>query len=480
MASRHVIAIDLGAESGRVMRVHFDGNKLEPEEVHRFPNVPVMVHNTLYWDALRLWHEISTGVEAAAPDAAAIGVDTWGVDFALLDKDGRLLSNPIHYRDRSSEGMEEWVCQRVPRREIFERTGIQFMAVNGLWRLAYLAKQTSPVLTSAATFLTIPDLFNFWLSGSLTCEFTHATTQQFFNPRLNDWDRATLSQIGVPMEIFPPVVQPGTRLGNYNGVPVIAPATHDTGSAVVAVPTTTENYAYLSSGTWSLLGLELRAPIINDAVYQANLTNEGGVNGTFRLLKNIAGMWLVQQSRSIWQQQGHKFDYADLAALAEQAEPFRSLIDPDDALFFAPGDMPARIREFCQRSGQPIPESVGQVTRTIYEGLALKYRHALALLERVSRHQVDRLHIIGGGSRNALLCQMAANAIGRPVIAGPTEATALGNAVVQFIALGEFGSLAQARELMSRTMLTQTYTPRETSQWDEVYEGRYQALLAGM
>lgn len=471
----HVIAVDLGAESGRVMRADFDGERLSLSEVNRFSNTAVRARGTLYWDVLRQWRHIAEGI-AGAPGAASVGVDTWGVDFALLDRDGNLLANPVHYRDKRTDGMMDWVFDRMPRREVFARTGIQFMQINGLYQIASLVRDNSPLLDAAATFLTIADLFNYWLSGSKTCEFSHATTQQMFNPARNDWDHELIAACGIPTGIFPPIVQPGDRIGEYNGIPVIVPACHDTGSAVVAVPTTTQNYAYLSSGTWSLLGLEVQTPIINDDSYACNLTNEGGVYGTYRLLKNISGMWLAQQCRAAWAAQGTNYDYAELVKLAESALPFAALIDPDDASFLAPSDMPAAIRAFCGRSGQAAPESVGAVMRAIYESLALKYRYTLDMLINVSGQQVDTLHIIGGGSQNALLCQMTADATGRVVVAGPAEGTAIGNAVVQLIALGELGDLHQAREMLRRTMATVTYEPRDTAAWDAQYE-RFRGVL---
>ncbi|NDJ63353.1 MAG: rhamnulokinase, partial [Chloroflexi bacterium] len=403
MSDRQVIAVDLGAESGRVAKVGFDGSRLHLNEVHRFPNIPVRVEDRLYWDVLRIWHEITTGIDFAGPDVSALGVDSWGVDIALLDRDGRLLANPLHYRDtgRTDESMN-YVFERVPRRMVFERTGIQFMVINGLYELANLARANSPLLDAAGTLLTIVDLFNYWLSGSRTCEFTHLTTVQVYNPRAHDWDRETLGAIGVPLEILPEIVHPGTQIGTYNNIPVITPACHDTGSAVVAVPTTTHDYAYLSSGTWSLLGVEVNEPIINDAAYAANVTNEGGVGGTYRLLKNVMGLWLAQQCRATWQTEGMTYDYAELTRQAVDAEPFRSFVDPDDLLFLPPGDMPGRIREFCQRTNQPIPETVGQVMRTVYESLALKYRYVLDKLIALSGHPVERLHIIGGGTQNLL------------------------------------------------------------------------------
>jgi sugar (pentulose or hexulose) kinase len=350
------------------------------------------------------------------------------------------------------------------------------MALNSLFQLASLACRNSPLLDMAATYLTFPDLFNHWLTGARSCEFTHVTTGQFYNPRTATWDWETLKAIGVPVEIFPPIVPPGTRLGEFNGVPVIAPACHDTACAVVAVPTTTANFAYLSSGTWSLLGLEVTKPIINDATYAANVTNEGGFAGTFRFLKNVVGLWIAQQCRATWREQGTEYSYDQFTAAAIEAEPYRSLIDPDDPLFLSPGNMPERIQEFCRRTDQPVPETVGQTVRAIYESLALKYRYALDTLIELSGRTVDRLHIIGGGARNTLLCQMTADSTGRMVIAGPYEATALGNAIVQLIALGEIADVSQARAILSRSVETVTYQPKHGAAWEEAYQ-RFRTLV---
>ncbi len=472
----HVIAVDLGAESGRVARVVFDGARLEAETVHRFPNTPAELRGTWYWDVLRLWNDISTGIEQASAGAAGIGIDTWGVDYALLDRNGDLLANPVHYRDARTEGMLEWVFERVPRREVFERTGIQFIILNTLYQLGSMVRANSPVLEHAATLLTLPDLFNYWLTGAKSCEFTHVTTTQMFNPRLGDWDRDLLARVGIPTDILTPIIQPGTQKGVYNGIPVFASASHDTGSAVVAVPTTTKNYAYLSSGTWSLIGVEIDTPVISDESYAANVTNEGGAYGTYRLLKNIMGLWIAQQCRATWAAAGREYSYDDLVALAHEAEPFRSLIDVDDGVFMPPGDMPARIRAFCQRTGQPIPETDGQVIRAVYESLALKYRHYIDQFEVISGQSIDRLHIIGGGVQNRLLCQMTADSLGREVIAGPVEATLLGNGIVQLIAVGELGSISEAREVLSRIITTQTYEPKHHAAWTEAF-ARFMPLL---
>jgi len=475
MTEKHVIAIDLGASSGRVMDVAFDGERIVLNEAHRFPNIPVQTPNKLYWDVLRLWHEITVGIDKV-DSGDSIGVDTWGVDVALLDSTGELLSNPVHYRDPRTDGAMEWVFERMPRRKVFERTGIQFLQFNGVYQLASLVRDGSPLLDHADTMLTIADLFNYWLTGSKTCEFTEVTTTQLYNPHASDWDRDIMNAIGIPTDILTPIVQPGTNIGTYKGIDVIAPACHDTGSAVVAVPTTTENYAYLSSGTWSLLGLEIKDAIISDEAYEANVTNEGGYDNTYRLLKNIMGLWVVDQCRTTWASQGHDYTFEQLTEMVNSVDHFKAFIEPDDATFFAPGDMPARVVDYCKNSGQPVPETDAEIMAIVYASLAYKYRYVLEQLISVSGQEVDRLHIIGGGSKNALLNQMTANAIGRPVIAGPAEATATGNAIVQLISLGELGNVAEARTMLSRSMDTVTYEPQNTDAWNDNYD-RFKVLV---
>ncbi|GAB4480335.1 MAG: rhamnulokinase family protein [Anaerolineae bacterium] len=476
-AASMVVAVDLGAESGRVVTAALDGQQVALEVCHRFPNVPVSVRGTLYWDILYLWREIQEGIGGClSRRPAAIGVDAWGVDFGLLDRAGRLIGNPVHYRDARTEGMQEIAFSRVPRRAIFESTGIQFMPINTLYQLLSMVEADDPLLPQAETFLTIPDLINYWLTGAKVCEFSNATTTQCYNPRRHGWAGDVLSRLGIPTRMFPPVVAPGTQLGAYQGVPVIAPACHDTGSAVATVPTATPHYAYLSSGTWSLLGLEVPEAVINEQALVANLTNEGGVAGAFRLLKNIMGLWIIQQCRATWAAAGRSYDYHTLDEMAREAVPFGALIDPDDLSFLPPGDMPARIAAFCQRTGQTPPDSVSATVRCVLESLALKYRYFLELLIAVSGQPVDVIHAIGGGSQNELLCQMTADATGRPVIAGPVEATALGNALVQWLALGEIGSLAEARALVRRSFELKTYEPRNSAAWEEAFE-RFTALL---
>jgi rhamnulokinase len=482
-ADRVYLAVDLGAESGRVVAGHFDGERVSLTEIHRFPNGPVDVRGTLHWDILGLWSNIKTGLAEAATRygdrVAGIGLDTWGVDFGLLAADGTLLSNPVHYRDSRTDAMMDRAFELVPRAEIFERTGIQFMQLNSLYQLLALAEADSPVLDAATTFLNVPDLFNFWLTGRKVSEFTIATTTQCYDPRAGDWATGMLEALGIPTEIFGEIVPPGTVLGPLDGsiaeetglpeVLVIAPATHDTGAAVAAVPMDPDNAIYLSSGTWSLMGIEAEAPIINEAMLTYNLTNEGGVNGTFRILKNIMGLWLVQECRREWQRAGEDHSYDAMVEMAAAAPAFGPLISPEDARFLPPGDMVPRIRGFCAETDQPVPETKGGVLRCALESLALEYRWVAERLDELAGHRLDTIHIIGGGSQHTLLDQFTADATGRTVVTGPVEATALGNVLVQAQALGDIGSVADGREVIRRSFALETYEPQDSEAWDEAY-----------
>jgi rhamnulokinase len=476
MAATTVLAIDLGAESGRVVAVRYDGARLTLDELARFPNEPVRVRGTLHWDVLRLWRDVSDGIAASKPlRPKSLGIDTWGVDFGLLDAQGSLLGNPVHYRDDRTLGMLALAERRVGRPAIFETTGIQFMPINTIYQLLSLAERQSPQLAAAETFLTMPDLLNYWLTGERVCEFSNATTTQMLDARTGDWARPLLTSLGIPTPMLPPIVQPGTQLGRYADIAVIAPACHDTGSAVAAVPTQTPNYAYISSGTWSLVGLEVTEPVITAAALAANVTNEGGVWGTYRLLKNVMGLWSVQQCRAAWQARGQRYSYADLVALAEHAPPLRSLIAPNDVRFLPPGDHPRLVREWCATNGEPLPDGEGAIMRCVLESLALEYRAVLDDLTALSGRTVEVIHVVGGGIQNTLLCQMTADATGIPVLAGPVEATVIGNALVQLIALGELNNLAEARALV-RAMHTPTlYEPRDHEHWNAAYQ-RFRAL----
>ena len=467
-----VLAIDIGAESGRVMAVHFDGSGLQLEEVHRFPNHALTVNGVLQWDILHLWREVQVGVGRsrahAADPPASLAVDTWGVDFGLLDRNGDLIGNPVCYRDSRTEGMMEAVWARVPKAEVFAQTGIQFMAINTLYQMMSLVESGSPQLQIAARFLTVPDLLNYWLSGAQVCEFSNATTTQMLNPVTRSWAGGMLDALGIPLDLFPEVVQPGTRLGSFDGVPVIAPACHDTGSAVAGVPAQTEKFAYISSGTWSLVGLEVAQPVVNEAALAVNATNEGGVYGSFRLLKNVMGLWLLQQCRSTWEQEGRAYSYPELVSLAESAEPLRSFVDPNDDRFLPPGDHPAHIRAFCQQSGQPRPETDAAIARCVFESLALAYRDVLLELQTLTGRPIEVIHVVGGGSRNRLLNQLTADATGITVLAGPSEATVIGNALVQLISLGELAHLDEGRQLVAEIGALERFEPSAQSAWQDV------------
>jgi rhamnulokinase len=483
------LAFDLGAESGRAVLGQFDGERLRLSEVHRFPNGPVRLPDGLHWDVLRLWTEIKRGLTLAiqqGADLAGIGLDTWGVDFGLLDRDGALISNPYHYRDSRTDGMLEEAFRRVPREEIFAQTGIQFMQLNSLYQLLAMVVSRSPALDIAETFLTMPDLFNYWLTGRKVCEFSIATTTQCYDPRKRGWAFPLLEKMGIPIHIFPEIVPPATILGELlpsvaeevgvSGLPVIAPACHDTGCAVAAVPAKGPDFAYISSGTWSLMGAELPEPVINEQSLAFNLTNEGGVGGTFRFLKNITGLWLVQECRRTWARQGEEFSYDELTQMAAQAKPLQSVVDPDYPEFLKPGDMPARIRAFCERTGQPVPQSKGEVIRCVLESLALKYRWVLERLEEILGRRLEPVHIVGGGTQNWLLNQFAADATGRRVVTGPIEATAAGNVIAQMMALGHIGSLAEGRQIVRNSFDVATYEPRGGAEWDEAYS-RFLAMM---
>jgi rhamnulokinase len=490
MQSLCYLAIDLGAESGRAMLGEFDGRRLQLSEAHRFPNTPVRLPDGMHWDVLRLWAEIKQGLALAVRKQgrppASIGLDTWGVDFGLFDRQGALLGNPYHYRDNRTDGMVERAFERMPREAFFERTGIQFMPINTVFQLYAMVVNRSPALEAADTFLMMPDLFNYWLTGQKAVEFSIATTSQCYDPRECAWSDPVLAALGIPRRIFPPIIQPGTVLGallpevaeetGAGGLPVITPACHDTGSAVAAVPAQGQDFAWLSSGTWSVMGAEVRAPVINPASLRFNFTNEGGVNGTFRFSRNIAGLWLVQECRRTWAAQGQELSYAALTELAAGAPPFVSLVDPDVPEFSKPGDMPARLRAYCRRTGQPVPESQAAIVRCALESLALKYRWVLEKLEEIVGHRLDPLHIVGGGTQNRLLNQFAADAVGRAVIAGPVEATAMGNILMQAVALHHIGSLAEGRRVVGDSFEQTPYAPQHRAAWDAAYP-RFVALL---
>jgi len=453
--------------------------------------------DSLYWDFPRLWSEVKNAIAKCVKDhgsdLSGIGVDTWGVDFGLLGRGDVLLGNPYHYRDPRTDGMMEEAFKHVSREEIFRQTGIQFMQLNTLFQLFSMRRSNSPLLDVAERLLMMPDLFHYLLTGIKVNEFTEATTSQCFNPRLRHkdgipgwWATELLELLSIPRHIFGDIVPPGTVLGKLlssvaeevgaPNVQVIAPASHDTGSAVAAVPAKGGNWCYISSGTWSLMGIEVNEPLISDRILSLNFTNEGGVGGTFRFLKNIMGLWLVQESRRTWEREGNSFSYDEMTSMAAEAPALRSLVDPDDPLFLHPGDMPARLRQFCERTGQPQPEDRGAVVRCALESLALKYRWVVERLEEILGSRIDTIHIVGGGSQNRLLSQWTADATNRLVVTGPVEATATGNILVQAMARGEIGSVAELREVVRNSFEVQAFEPQANEQWEEGYS-RFMSLL---
>jgi rhamnulokinase len=482
-ATRKLLAFDLGAESGRGVLGLFDGQRLRLEIVHRFANGPVRTLDTLHWDVLHLYTEMTAALRRCAAERGgidALGVDTWGVDFALLGRGGTLLGNPRHYRDPHTETIMAEAFRQVPRLEVFRQTGIQFMRFNTLFQLLALRRDRSPLLDVAETLLFMPDLFHYFFTGIRVNEYTDASTSQMIDPVGRNWAFGLVQQFGLPAHVLGSLVAPGTVLGPLRGpvaadtglnpVPVIAPGSHDTASAVAAVPAQGESWAYISSGTWSLMGAELPAPLVNEPALRSNFTNEGGVGGTTRLLKNIMGLWLVQECRRTWERAGQAYSYDDLTRLAEAAAPFVSVVNPDDSGFILPPSMPAALAEFCRRGGQPAPTEPGAVVRCALESLALRYRWVLERLEELLGRRLEVVHVVGGGSRNALLCQFTADACNRPVLAGPVEATAIGNVLVQALGLGLLGSLADAREVVRRSFEVVTYAPRNPDRWHEPYE----------
>ena len=473
------LAADLGAGSGRVMAARYDGNVLRLEAAHRFDNTPVTVGGHLHWNILSLYSGVVEGIRKATSQfgtAASVGIDTWGVDYGLLDGSGRLLGLPYAYRDVRNDGMADAVCAQLGRRRLYDRTGTQFMDFNTLFQLAAEAKESDPLPPKASRLLFLPDLLNYWLSGEMANEATIASTGQCIDLATRDWAYDLLEAVGAPRRLFGPIVRPGTRLGAVRDLPglsVVAVGSHDTASAVAAVPVPSEGkWAYLATGTWALMGVESPDPILTDDSYELCYTHEGGVLGDFRFLKNITGMWIYQELHREWKEQGEDVPYDEMTALAGKAKPFVSLIDPDDAPFARPGQMAEKIAAYCRRTGQPVPESKGAFARCALESMVLRYREVWGQLERLTGVRRDGLNMIGGATRNALHCQMTADALGVPVLCGPAEGAAAGNVLMQLLAAGEISSLAEGRELVRRSDPPVAYAPASpaaTAAWDEAF-----------
>ena len=492
------LALDLGAESGRGLLGRFDGERLTLDEVHRFPNGPIRMLDTLHWDLPRLFDDMKTALRRAGSIEVGakldgVGIDTWGVDFGLVGRNDTLLANPVNYRDARTNGMIDAAFARIPRERIYEITGLQFLPINTLYQLLSLRLTNSPLLDVAETLLMMPDLFAWLFTGRRAGERTNASTTQLLDPRTGLWSAELCNALDLPHSILPDLIEPGTEvgplrtsvieeLGLRGPLTLIAPGTHDTASAVAAVPAVGKiagappDWCFLSSGTWSLLGVEVPRPIINAETLRDNFTNEGGVAGTTRLLKNIMGLWLIQECKRTWFRAGKEFSYEELVAMAAAARPFASLVDPDDPSFLDPGDMPARLAAFCARTGQPVPNNEGAFVRCAMESLALKYRWTIERLERIVGAPIRAIHVVGGGARNALLCQFTADACARPVHAGPIEATAAGNVLLQMMARGKLASLSEARAVVARSFPVTTHDPRDPSSWSPA-AARFEALV---
>jgi rhamnulokinase len=477
--ARAFLAFDLGAESGRAVLAHLRSGVITTEEVHRFANEPVEYGGSLHWDVAHLWLEVRRALaKLEGVKLQGIGVDAWGVDYALLGECGELLQNPYHYRDSRTHGVMEKAFEKVSREDIYLATGIQFMAINTLYQLLAAQRDTPELLRAARTLLTIPDLFHYWLTGNAVCEFTNATTTQMVNPLTRTWATSLMERAGIPAHLPAQIVEPclvigrllpAVARGSLTGTPVIAPASHDTGSAVAAIEAC-DGTAFLSSGTWSLLGTELDGPVITPESLRLNFSNEGGVCGTTRLLKNIMGLWMLQCCRQSWKAQGRCYEYRELMELAAGERAFQHMVDPDDPSFLRPPDMPGAIDRFCARTQQPSPAGPGAYARTVLESLAFKYRLVLQNLEQLTGRRIERIRVLGGGSRNRLLNQFTADATDRSVLAGPAEATALGNIAVQILATGGASSLKEVRHMVEHSFPIEVFKPAETDKWERQFE----------
>ena len=483
MKNLKFLAIDLGASSGRGIVGIFDGKKIELKENHRFTNDPVMVNGRFTWDIIRIFHEIKNSIRKAhldGDDIVSIGIDTWGVDYGFIDRHGRMIGNPTHYRDVRTEGICEYVDKQLPLEKLYGTTGIQSLNFNTIYQLAAEKRDNPEIFDIAEKMLFIPDLLGYFLTGKAKTEYTIASTGAILDAHSRTYATELLEALGIPAGVLTDIVEPGYNLGKLlpdvkeevGGVDadIVKVASHDTASAVLAVPAKSDDFVYISSGTWSLMGMELKAPLINEKTRELNYTNEGGVDGTIRFLKNIMGLWILQESRRQWMREGKEYSFSELSELASKATPLQSIIDPDDQLFATQGNMPRRIAEYCERTGQHVPESVGETVRCILDSLALRYRYTVADLSLLSGKKVGAINIVGGGTQNTLLCQITADACGVPVCAGPVEATAIGNIMTQLMACGEVKSLAQAREIVANSFDTVTYEPSaDSAAWDAAF-----------
>ena len=485
MAKNIFLAIDLGAESGRAVIGILDDKKLELKEIHRFPTKMISMNDHFYWNIYRFYEEIINGLQKCTSKEnlipESIGIDTWGVDFGIINKDHTLNRIPYAYRDpQSAKAKDDFLANKMTPEKIYQLTGISIQPFNSVYHLYSLIKNKDRVLDNAHKLLFIPDLLNFFLSGELKTEFSFATTTQLYNPNKGNWDKEVLETLNIDMELMPAILKPGSKMGmlkeeiardlGIKSIPVVSVCSHDTGSAIVAVPAEGNDWAYISSGTWSLMGIEIEKPIISDLSFKYNFTNEGGAEGTFRFLKNIMGLWLLQQCRNSWIKTGYNASYSELVESAESAHPFKIYIDVDYEGFYNPEDMPSAIDEYCKLTGQESPSTVGEYTRTIIEGLAFKYRRVLEQLKETSSRKIRKIHIIGGGTQNKMLCQFTSNITDLQVIAGPSEGTAAGNLLMQGRAAGVFESLEEMREVVRNSIELERYKPKDVKEWEEAYQ----------
>ncbi len=485
---KRVLAFDFGASGGRAMAGIYNGEKIILEELHRFSNEPVTVRGVMYWDVLRLFYEMKQGILKGKQKGRfqSIGIDTWGVDFGLLDKDGTLLENPVHYRDNRTKGMLEKSFEYIDKEKFYEITGNQFMEINTAFQLLSLSQNRPEFLERGKTLLLMPDLFTYMLTGVKSAEYSIASTTQLLDARKRSWSYYVIEKLGLPKHIFPTIVQSGTKIGPISkeicqeliidSVDVISVASHDTQSALLAVTAKEKDFLFISCGTWSLIGTELEEPIINEKSQKYNITNEGGCDKKAVFLKNMIGLWLIQESRRQWIREGKEYGFGDLEKLAKEARGFLSFVDPDAPEFVPQGDIPGKIREFCKKTNQPVPETIGEIVRCIHESLALKYRIALEEIEECTGKKYETIYMVGGGTQSKLLCQCTANACNRTVAAGPVEATVLGNLVLQLVASGDIGGTKEARELIAQSQKINIYEPNRGGEWEEAY-GRFKSLF---
>ncbi len=479
---KRVLAFDFGASSGRAILGIFDGERIELQEVHRFSNDPVKINGTVYWDVQRLFFEIKQGILKAkeAGGFDSIGIDTWGVDFGLLRKDGTLVENPVHYRDARNDGMVEKATEYMSKERMYDITGIQFMDFNTVFQLLSLKENRPYILEEADKLLFMPDLLNYMLSGVKSTEFSIATTSQMVDLKTNNWSEEILDTFGIKKDLLTDIAPTGAVIGQLSdeiceelGVPkadIVSVAAHDTQSAITATPCEFDDFAFISCGTWSLFGTEVKEPIINEASKKLNVTNEGGYDYTTAFLKNICGLWLIQESRRQWIREGREYSYAELEKLALECEPFKCFIDPDAPEFAPMGNLPRRVKEYCEKTGQYVPQTVGEIIRCIYESLALKYRYTFDGIKECTGKDYDRIHVMGGGTKDKLLLQMTAQSCNVNVYGGPIEATALGNVAIQLMSTGAIRDIKEARKIIAKGENLKLYEPNDNALWEKAYE----------